>query len=831
MNVQPSVWQPYSPHSWASIMGLVYVPMFRPQAAEGRGEHAILLDGPRGSFALSRTDDRDLLFGDLPLSWAWSAHVRHALLIDRQREQVYLRRWDSPGLIRRFRVPRGQDATDLLRVMEQSPGPRTPDAVQRVLHLFRLLRQALPGQGDDALWSVRVMDALLVAAARVRRGRLKEDHLRRCRSLEDAFHMLTTRERRDAGVEDPPRSIASRELGVLLDVLLEPEPASGCTLHPDLLLRHASSELYQEAHLEIERGQLSLPGLGSVEEPKGKAPRDVRFTPPNLARALTQQAIEALGPLPDHLVATDPACGSGVFLRECIRELLHRGYRGSLDVVGYDISRISQCMTEFCLRHVRADLPPHSMRVHMDVAQRDSLKRRPWRQADLILMNPPFIPFEALTEHQKQSAAEVLGDLAQYRYNYATAFVAEAAEALKPNGVLACVLPAPLLSNDSGRPLREHLAMSGNVLLLGRFEGYRYFPTSLVETAFLLYQKAGPAVTRPPSIEIIIANEGREDASLRSLRLPPDGLGTAARGIDRYRLDPDNLQAANWRPVRHHVHEFIEALRERHLPNVDALFDVREGVRLGARKALTISADGLALLPRRERKFFRPAVGTESVGNGRLLPLLHVFYPYGEAGLLIRSEDQLQECVPQYYSQVLKPNYDTLRRRASLRRRNWWELCEPRAWQYRRSPRLLSTYFGESGSFAYDTQGDYVVVNGHAWCWKRGTSGRTSVSSSFHSTRLPWAYLAVLNSPLFERILACFCTRLQGGQMRLEKRFVGKIPIVDLGTDKGGDPTVLQQLTELGREIHAGKLSDVRTDLDSAVAAAYGLPLESCSFR
>ncbi|HUT02163.1 MAG TPA: N-6 DNA methylase [Phycisphaerae bacterium] len=761
------------------------------------------------------------------LSRAWSAHVRHSLLLDTSAHRAYVRRWDYPGVMREFPTPdRGADAARIFEAMEGSQAPRSPDVIQHVLRLFRMLRQAFRGPGG--LWPVRVMNGLLLLADRRCEGRIEERELRSCRRVGEALAMLPGSERRIAEVEDQdlPADIKGQELGVLIDALLAPEPHSGCVLDPDVLLRHASSKLYQEAHLDIERDpQLSFAGMGSVEEPSGRSPSDVRFTPPNLARALTEQAIGALGELPENLIVIDPACGSGVFLRECIRELTRLGYTGTLKAVGYDISEISVCMTRFCLSHARRDLPPGSLRLRTDVVNDDSLLRE-WGPADVVLMNPPFISLEALPPGKAAVASNVLGELAGGRIDYAMAFVLKAVESLKPGGILASVLPASLLSGDSARPLRERLSDIGRLRLIGRFEGYRYFPTSVVETAFVVFQKAK---AHPDGgrcgITVIVGEEGSEDAALRCLRMPPDAVSAEPSRVDRYELRRSDLPSANWRPVRRRQHEFRELLRRLGLPTVGRLFDVRQGTRLGAKALLLRPAHEVRALRPSERRFFKPAAGRGSIVQGQLTKQLYVFFPYDENGLMIRTEEQLMEQVPAFYRGVLEPNKDKLIHRASRRKREWWEPSEPRNWQYSPSPQIVSAYFGGgSGSFAYDSRGEYVTVNGHAWVW-RGFPDVDGVDAlTFHSSRLPWAYLALLNSTVFERILLCFAARLQGGQMRLEQRFVKAIPIPYLGDEARTDSAVLQGLVEGGRRIHKGDLEGVRDEIDEGAGLAYGIP-------
>ena len=93
----------------------------------------------------------------------------------------------------------------------------------------------------------------------------------------------------------------------------------------------------------------------------------------------------------------------------------------------------------------------------------------------------------------------------------------------------------------------------------------------------------------------------------------------------------------------------------------------------------------------------------------------------------------------------------------------------------------------------------------------------------FEQTPAVWAYLAILNSKVFEDIMSLFSVRLQGGQMRLERRFLAHMPLPDL-TDETQTPTeVVSRLIELGKAVHAGKLKTVAPDLDKSMSLLYGL--------
>ena len=225
---------------------------------------------------------------------------------------------------------------------------------------------------------------------------------------------------------------------VLFRYFLLPEPTTGCRLAPDMLLRHASGQLYQEAHLRLEREfrQGFLPGLASDAPTGGLLTKDVRLTPSALARALVEQAIAAIGrgttaEQPEELDILDPACGSGVFLQEALRALVARGYSGTLTLRGFDASPVSCEISKFCLERVKRDLP--TARVSIDIRKVDDSLQEDWGAPDLILMNPPFVPWERMPPAGQEVVNHELGDLAKFRADLAMAFIWKGVKALSPN--------------------------------------------------------------------------------------------------------------------------------------------------------------------------------------------------------------------------------------------------------------------------------------------------------------------------------------------------------------------------------------------------------------
>src|SRR5262249_487780 len=96
------------------------------------------------------------------------------------------------------------------------------------------------------------------------------------------------------------------------------------TTLPNLVVRHAGSRIFQEAHFDLLRAgerdlfDYSAPATVTVVTRGG-----VHFTPPAIARSLTEQAA-GLVARQRAITVLDPACGSGAFLLEAARFFRHR---------------------------------------------------------------------------------------------------------------------------------------------------------------------------------------------------------------------------------------------------------------------------------------------------------------------------------------------------------------------------------------------------------------------------------------------------------------------------------------------------------------------------
>jgi predicted RNA methylase len=682
-----------------------------------------------------------------------------------------------------------------------------------MLSVFKSLRASLSSYRADNRIVVLVFNSLIKAM--IGKGADAQE-------WETVSHVLTASSQRDAGVLESLEPFHRANVTEAIDLMSSPS-LDGLRLDPYLMMRHASGHVYQEAHFELERSRFVQLRLDGSREPNkttaGTAQRDARFTPPELARALVEQAFNHFTTLPSALTILDPACGCGIFLQEALRELEERDYSGHVSIRGYDVSDASIPIARFCLEAAAHQARSATRTVDVVITQQNALDMDVgWEcRPNVVLMNPPFTRWEDLDEADKAQVDAVLGELKTGRVDKAMAFVWRAVQSLADCGVVSTVIQSPLLESTFAQKWRAALNESCILETIGRFNGYGYFPGAMVEPAFLVL---GRSLANEPvrPLTALVSDTASSSLALRALRrkrpwIPEDG--------DGYYLDANAdrswVTPVSWVPRKLQYSRLLDCLSQ-NVPTVGRLFSVEQGALTGLNKVFLLSQARYNDLPPTERQWFRPFAGSPTIRDGRIHQDGFVFYPYDKTGLQLTTQDAVENALPHFFRERLKPNKADLSKRRD-KSEKWWTLNWHRPFQMIRRPKICSAHFGDAGSFAFDASGEYVVVQGFAWLWTGGGS-----DSAFYKSDAPWAYIAILNSQVFELLLSCFCPRFQGGQFDLSRRHVDKVFIPDLiGGTVPGD--IIDDLCAIGRRMSCGDSVNAEA-MNELAMRAYGITPE-----
>lgn len=768
---------------WRTQLGLMPIPLYGHQ----NERRHVLLNGGKGNFCLDLATEEQSEHAERDR--AWSADVGHYVRVEHDKVRVW--RWDMPAA---EEYPRELVADNLVKFqayLEERQPSKASSVVGHFISIYRQMRTMLGDRigGPDALQAFLYLLASADTGDNSAVARIDWSKLPRARELADAL-------------TDAQRSDIHQEM-----VRVRP----GDQLKPiiPLVLRHASGRLFQEAHYLVELDpQLSFFGANEARPIAKDSSSGAFFTPSPLVRTVVEEALKAQPRLPNDVTVFDPACGSGEFLRESLRQLQLRGQAGRVKLVGWDISSAALSMAQFALDWERTHC---GLEVEVVLENRDALavNTNVWNTgACLILMNPPFISWQGMSDAQKACVDDRIGDLVTNRPDYASAFFYNAIQALPDGGVVGAVLPASLLDGESYIKWRKAIAEQISPHLIARLGSHTVFSDAVVDPA--LYIGVKGTLGRPP---LALWSNHKADSSSRALRRL---RSISPADVDGYLYDDEDGDFSvygathlgqgsdRWAPRPYRAYQLLQTVDR--LPTAKSLFDVSQGAITGLNGAFLVSREYVQSLPKGERKFFRPAVVNDSICGGVLLDTTYVFFPYGPE-LTIESEEVLFKKLKRFSADRLLPNKAALMKRASPKPEQWWQLTRPRLQLDAKGAKLVSTYFGTNGSFAWDPDGSYVVVQGYGW---------TSKSNAVAGQEL--AYLALLNHPLMDTLLSAVSNNLSGGQWNLSERYVNHLPLPRFTPDH----PLLESLQGLGGALARG-VSLNSNAWTRAVYAAYDL--------
>jgi len=779
--------------AWRSALGLLPIPL---RDTLENGPRYVLLNGTSGNFCL------DFVGGierDHQRAAAWSCDVGHYITcVD---DSIVVNRWDKQAREESYSCRSViEKLHEFHRHLEKTTPDRSLNIVSHVLRIFRQIRTVV-GDEDNGARSLKLLLTLLACTA-TEQYRIFDGNLDPWGLAPDAI--------------DLSRSIPDATWRPLYNDL------SGVgryqILSPDfqLVIRHASGIIFQEAHLEAQLSANTwFPGLeGPAYVGSRTTPREsgIYFTPPALARTLAE---EATADIPDtgdrELLIFDPACGSGELLKESLRLLKLKPYVGRVKVVGWDKSPAAVDMARFVLYWETRAWRPDTVKVQ--ISAENSLMADRWPpDVDVLIMNPPFKSWQLMEPEEKAVITHLFGS--SNKPNLAMAFAQRSLDVLRDGGTLAMITPNSLLEGYSGRPLRKAIAEVLSPQLIARLGDQSIFSRALVDAGMYV----GKRMPNRPVAPAIVWVDSR-----------PNSLNRALRGLRRWRgaeIEPlteegysvyhrkDIGKSADPWIVRNYDSwlSFEKLRRLGCLLPAKRLFDIRQGVRLGS-DVFIVPKEYVQKLSKGEQKFFRPAVMNPSISDGTLNDNYCVFYLYTKGLPPITSEAELEEHVPTYFKERFLPAKRQLSTRKSLERDNkaWWELLEHRSWNEEHVPKIVSKYFGGARSFAFDRSGRFVVVVGNAWLIKKG-----AVALDITDEEVYFATLAFLSSTIADDLLKYVSIQVSGGQLDLSNRYLGNLLVPNLA--KVASPKV-NALVQTGKLISEGKI-DNWNDVDGLVLSS-----------
>lgn len=778
------------PHyqDWSRKLGLATSPLFG--LSDDRA-HMVMLDGVAGSFVLS---DAGLPgFAEVSVSegpnWSWSSMMRNHVLLQNDKVVVSPASGQSSETFDLAVV--SSRTEEFLTFLERPKVGQVTDVVDHIVGAFQGLRAELPNSPEQQLADFLALVALSIANPEARAGDLTD----LVATAPSAWASLGL-DSASLGDFEIGEDLASRFFEQLLT-----DQRSGRHLRIDLTVRHAGAELFQAAQLAPPPPplQTSLWGMQAHKiRVRPHSLKGVAYTPIGLARSLAEQTLALSQTAADGtLTIMDPACGSGSFLVEAIAALKREKSPFKVKLIGYDISPTAVTSAKFAVACAARDA---ALDLEFTIEQRDFLDiDKPVPDADVVLMNPPYLSWQDMTDEDRSKVREALGASYKGRPDMSMAFVQRAVGSAGSRALLGMLLPVGVIAGGSGEKWRKQLLEQAPPRMIAVLGDHSLFRYATVNVAALILDKgstgANTAQSGTVDTQMLWSSErtGAASTALRQMRrlIKDPTVIDAAEGDDdagarAWSLYTTSVQEIERRPSWLPAPGLLSKESRRSLSAIDTrvgdLFDVKSGIKSGDRDTFIIDQEEWQNLPANEQAAFQPVAESRAISEGTISPN-HFLFSVGET---IADEGALEKALPTYFKTHLLPARGHLLERVRSGAK-WWRLSEARnSWRNSKDPRIVSRQWIRNNGFAVDADGTFAVVTGFAWFAKR--SLKTAAKENPRSGSLLDilnAYCVLMSSDVFFRVAREYSTHAGGGQLDMQQKYITGMPIPSL-------PIVLQ---------------------------------------
>jgi len=726
----------------------------------------LMLNGGHGDFCLQTNEfeeDRSVYF-----SQSWSANTKNYVVVDKTDVKVINWLKGNQEVIPRTQIENNFDK--FYNYLLSKSYKTENDVIPFIIDIFRKLRN-ITREKEKPTEALNLLFRLLI-------------------SLEDDYRTI----------DSDKWNIAESAIPYQFDYFVEILKHGVNSIKPqlDLILRHSAGALFQEAHKEALYFKPQRDLFGNVSSnliTKKELYTSIHYTPQYLARSIVENSIRLLDLTKESIKIFDPACGSSEFLIEALKQIKNKGYRGKILTIGWDTSESAVNTSNFLLKYEKRT-QWDNVRLEYDIRLvNDSLVENWCHDCDLILMNPPFVSWELLKDKSSKDAVlETLGgSFKKGKPNQSSAFFYKAVQALNDNGVIGCVLPTSILTFDSYALLRNQVEDSLTISLIGKLGNF-VFEDALTDVSFFIGQK--PKSTNIPTLLWSKNEKGVIQDALRDLRRMTSNnqLTVEEKNYSIYTPSFFPIVSENWKIISWNENNFLKDLsrfiKDGKLTEASNIFSVQQGIRQGKKDVFKINNDEYNNIENNFKKLFRPVVDNDAIKNGVLYRKNYIWYPYDKNGIIFKNEEELKN-IPFFINRI-KPFEEQLKERAGIK--EWWGHTRPRNWQFLKCPKLVSTEFGKSDSFAFDKDGQYVVERGNAWIPKK-----EFVLDDYYF------YLACFSSSIFDQLLSIYSKQLAGGNWYdLGAKYTKNIPIPNIHISIVKESDAFSKLVELGKELESG---------------------------
>lgn len=590
-----------------------------------------------------------------------------------------------------------------------------------------------------------------------------------------------------------------------------------------VMSKHALSRIY-EHYVSIlrsvdspQRAQLSMfPRL--PEEEKSKAYGGV-YTPQFVARFFARFLQEQMPPTAFRRIrASDPACGSGIFLRTLLElkfEPIQSGVTTSLiqdafeNVLGLDVdinaaqaTRLSLALLSLALT---SSFPPRLNVFSKEAIEYFQKNPQLKNSQEAVIANPPFVPPQLQPVAIRERISEFMANYASGRVDAYLPFLRIGLEMLKPGGFGLFVLPHSFLLSKSASRMRRELTSASWILCLADLSAIRVFGETGSYIVLLIFQKRPTTNQEAPPATIIKC----QDMVGMALQDALDGRRVEKPTYSVYEVEQGVFGADEWMIVP--PTESTIKWKFEQLPVIEDFLHVRQGFISGADDIFIVSDEQV---PAGEEEIFVPYLPDREMQSYKVprRTSQYVFYPFIDGQQI--NENELRKRFSQTWKYLLS-HKEELSKRPPVRSKviPWWRPERPRSPENMMRPKIVTPHLVLVPRFSFDSKGKYAISRAPL-LYPKDTGAEKDLLRYF---------VAVLNSHACYWHIATHSHVYRSGYAMLEVKTLKKTPVPDPA--QVSTQTMRQLLELVNRRLTATGISvtDVEMQIDELVADLYGL--------
>lgn len=599
--------------------------------------------------------------------------------------------------------------------------------------------------------------------------------------------------------------------------LYEPREAP-FSLNFALMSKHALSRIYEKfvaIFVEDDRDADQLSFLKRPLIEKSQKHFGAVYTPQFIASFFARYLRENTTPRRfREMSILDPACGSGIFLRSVVEEQCNVSDRAITksaiadifsNIVGVDQdgNALEATRLSLALLHlVTTDTLPSKLNLVEADAFEAEAKEAIADSFDAVLTNPPYIKLDNLSESQRDTIKNYLGNDFSGRVDAYLAFMCLCLSKCKAGAFAFFVIPQTFLRAKNATFIRNLIGQEFDVRCLVDLSAVRVFEGVGAYSVLLIVQRRHSGVSS--GARAIVAQV-------------TDSVGAALQAV----LDENEVRNPYFKVFSNDQSEF--AMREWIIrpPEVERLsrdlsrfakvsdyLDCYQGFVTGADE---IFIRDISEIPESERSLYVPYLPDREIGQYEVPNRTQkaVLYPY-DNGILL-TEEAIRSQFPATWA-YLAENEKVLARRTRSDGTPWWRPYRPRAPERILRPKIVAPHLMLTPRFAVDRLGRFAT--------KHGPFMVTKISGSDEILLLDF-FCAILNSSVSGWYIRSHMPTFSRGYSRLEVATLKELPVPILENLQTFE---IENLAMLNRR--ASKDSSTALEIDRIVSSMFGLQNE-----